>query len=216
MSILNPTSWFASKKLTLDRVKLDDLKREKFKLENDIKLLEKEEEQVNKDRESREDEYRAAHATGKESAKKAIIRKLQTLKIQTQGVESRIKTCYSIYQTTIGLIAVKENQAFYEKLGVGALVMKMDIDELQTFIQNATIEGELRSEKLAQLLGATDILTETDSASEAILISEWDAALLNKPSHHPIKMSADEDLAAAVHRAGAAAEHLNRIMKEKG
>jgi len=102
--------------------------------DNDIKLLEKEEDQIARDRESREDEYRAAHAAGRESAKKAIIRKLETLKIHSQGVASRFKTCYSIYQTTIGLIAVKENQAFFEKLGVGSLVMKMDINELQTFM----------------------------------------------------------------------------------
>ena len=213
MSIFNPTSWFAGKKQTLDAVKLDDLKREKYKLESDIKLLEREEEQLTKERESREDEYRAAHAAGKESNKKAIIRKLETLKIQSQGVASRLKTCYSIYQTTIGLIAVKENQAFFQKLGVGSLVMKMDIDELQTFIQNATVEGELRNDKLAQLLGATTTLTETDTSGDAILISEYDAELLGKSSNRPVQTSADDEL-AALHRVGAAAEQLNKTMRE--
>lgn len=210
MAIFNPTSWFAAKKLTLDKVKLDDLKREKIKLENDIRLLEKEEEQVNSNRESREDEYRAAHTAGKEVQKRAVIRKLETLKVQSQGITSRIKTCYAIYQTTIGLIAVKENQAFYERLGVGALVMKMDIDELQTFIQNATIEGEFRNEQLARLLGATNVLTENDNTGDAILISEYDAELLGKPSHR----SAESE-SAALHRVEKAADNLNRTMRRE-
>ncbi|MDR2171561.1 MAG: hypothetical protein LBP59_15575 [Planctomycetaceae bacterium] len=220
MSIFNPFSLFSKRKLTLSRVQIDELKREQFKLEGDIRKLEKEEEQLNKDREQREDDYRAAHAAGKETAKKTIIRKLETLKIQMKSIETRLKTCYSIYQTTIGLIAVKENQTFFEKLGVGSLVMKMDIDELQSFIQEATVEGELQQEKLARLLGATNAMTETDNSSEAILISEYDAELLGKTLHHTETATAnfessEKDYAEILDRTANAVNELNQTMKEK-
>ncbi|MDR2641314.1 MAG: hypothetical protein LBC74_00805 [Planctomycetaceae bacterium] len=222
MVVFNPFSWFKGK-LTLSRVQLDDLKREQFKLEGDIRKLEKEEEQLNKEREQREDEYRVAHANGKEVIKKTIIRKLETLKIQSKSVATRLKTCYSIYQTTIGLIAVKENQAFFEKLGIGSLVMKMDIDELQSFIQEATIEGELQQEKLARLLGATNAMTETDGSSEAILISQYDEELLGKYSNHTesapttstsISNSSDKEYAEILDRTANAVNELNQTMKE--
>jgi hypothetical protein len=222
MAVFNPFSWFSKGKLTLARVQLDDLKREQFKLEGDIRKLEKEEEQLNLERERREDEYRTAHTNGKDVIKKTIIRKLETLKIQAKSVETRLKTCYSIYQTTIGLIAVKENQAFFEKLGVGSLVMKMDIDELQSFIQEATVEGELQQEKLARLLGATNAMTETDSSGDAILISQYDEELLGKMSSRTeaVTMTTNTDdseknYAEILDRTANAVSELNQTMKEK-
>ncbi|MDR2763104.1 MAG: hypothetical protein LBB88_10910 [Planctomycetaceae bacterium] len=220
MSLFNPFSWFGKKKVTLDQVQLDDLKREQFKLEGDVRKLEKEEEQLQKEKEQRENEYRDAHANGKDNLKKTIIRKLETLKIQTKSVETRLKTCYSIYQTTIGLIAVKENQAFFEKLGVGSLVMKMDIDELQSFIQEATVEGELKQEKLARLLSATNSMTNTNDSEDAILISEYDAELLgkntrfNEPSTNEDN-SSDKNYAEILNRTANAVNELNQTMKEK-
>ncbi|MDR2756079.1 MAG: hypothetical protein LBC20_10255 [Planctomycetaceae bacterium] len=221
MSTFNPLSWFTKKKMTLAQVQLGDLKREQFKLEGDVRRLEKEEEQLQKEKEQNEDKYRNAHAAGKEFVKKTIIRKLETLKIQTKSVETRLKTCYSLYQTTIGLIAVKENQTFFEKLGVGSLVMKMDIDELQSFIQEATVEGELQQDKLARLLGATNAMTETNDLGDAILISEYDAELLGKTSRQTEistttnSETSDQNYAEILDRTANAVNELNQTMKEK-
>ena len=212
MSIFNPTTWLASKKLSLDKVKLDDLKREKFKLENEIKLLKKEEEQANSKRESLEDDYRDAHPMGKEAVLDSIARDLETLEMESQGVVSRIEMAYSVYQTTIGLIVIKKNQAFFERCGVGSLVGKMNIDELRDLMQKATVEGKLQRDKLAQLLGATNILTETDNTRKENLRAKYDA-LLDKPMHRPVRTSADEEL-AALNRVEKAAERVTRAMKE--
>ncbi len=128
-------------------------------------------------------EYRAAHNAGRETAKRSVAQKLQNLRMRRKGVETRLSYTSKMFQTVMGMLIIKENMNFFEKLGVGSVISNMDLGELENYVTEATIEGTLHQEKLAAMLrGVSEGVDQLDGvARDAALgnfMAELDAELL--------------------------------------
>lgn len=172
---------------TLKSLSLDDLKREHLAVESEWNKLLEESEKTGRDEEQLKEEYKAAHVTGRLSLKRTIAQKLRTLQLKRKGIETRFAYTNKMLQAVTGLLTIKENMVFFDKLGVGSLLTRMDIGELETFVLDATVEGTLQQDKLAAALqgisGGVESLSQA-SADPGMddFMDELDAELLDTPS----------------------------------
>ena len=188
MSILERISkLFGKGKATLKSLSVDDLKREHISVETEWnKLIEESEKFVGDDAQLKE-EYKAAHVAGKMPLKRIIAQKIQTLDLKRKGTETRLAYTTKMLQTVTGLLTIKENMVFFEKLGVGSLLAQMDIAELERFVLDATVEGTLQQDKLVAALqgitGGIDALAQS-SGDPGIdeFMDNLDAELLDVPT----------------------------------
>jgi hypothetical protein len=69
---------------------------------------------------------------------------------------------------------LRENQQMLQQMGLSSIVSKMDLDELQAYVERATIEGQFQMEKFTELLavmeaGDTLDVGSVDAETQAIL-----------------------------------------------
>jgi len=166
------------KKPTLKELPLDDLKREQFAIQNELRKLESDNEKNENDELQLKEEYKAAHLANRETSKRSVAQKLQNLKMRRKGVETRLAYTNKMFQVVTGMIIIKENMAFFEKIGVGSVISNMDLGELENYVAEATIEGTLQQEKLAAMLrGIDDGVLQLGSVSQDTSIGEFMAEL---------------------------------------
>ena len=166
------------KKPTLKQLPLDDLKREQLTVQNELRKLEIENDKIEKDEWQLKEEYKAAHAAGRESLKRSVAQKLQNLQMRRKGVDTRLAYTNKMFQTVTGMLIIKENMAFFEKLGVGSVISDMDLGELENYVAEATIEGTLQQEKLAAMLqGINDGVSQLSGVSQDTSIGNYMAEL---------------------------------------
>ena len=188
MGILdNLEKLFGKGKPTLKSLSVDDLKREHTSVETEWNRLIDDSEKIVTDDSQLKEEYKAAHAAGKLPLKKIIAQKLQNLETKRKGVETRLAYTTKMLHAVTGLLTIKENMVFFEKLGVGSLLAQMDIAELERFVLDATVEGTLQQDKLAAALqavsGGVDMLSQSsgDSGIDDFM-DNLDAELLDTPT----------------------------------
>ena len=188
---------FGKGKPTLKSLSVDDLKREHVSVETEWNRLIEDSEKIVTDDAQLKEEYKAAHAAGKLPLKKIIAQKLQNLELKRKGVETRLAYTTKMMHAVTGLLTIKENMVFFEKLGVGSLLAQMDIDELERFVLDATVEGTLQQDKLAAALqgvtGGIDALSQT-SGDPGIdeFMDNLDAELLDTPTTETPGLTAGE------------------------
>ena len=87
------------------------------------------------------------------------------------GVDTRASYLQKMLRTVNGFLLIKENMAFFDKMGVASALAQMDMSEIEAFINEATVEGTLKQDKLAALLqSVTDgVATISESASDGSL-----------------------------------------------
>jgi hypothetical protein len=174
------------KRPTLKQLPLDDLKREQLTVQNELRKLENENDKKEKDEWQLKEEYKAAHVAGRDSLKRSVAQKLQNVQMRRTGLDTRLAYTNKMYQTVTGLLIIKENMAFFEKLGVGSVISDMDLGELENYVAEATIEGTLQQEKLAAMLqgindGVSQLSGVSQDASIGDFMAELDAELIGSP-----------------------------------
>jgi hypothetical protein len=172
------------KKPTFKQLSLDDLRREQLTVQNELRKLEHETERYEKDEWQLKEEYKAAHAAGLDSLKRSVAQKLQNLQMRRKGVDSRLAYTNKMYQTVTGMLIIKENMEFFDRLGVGSVISNMDLSELENYVTGATIEGTLQQEKLAEMLqnitsGVKRLNDESQDTGINNFMAELDLELLS-------------------------------------
>jgi len=172
------------KRPTLKQLPLDTLKREQLTVQHELNNLEKENEKLEKTESQYKEEYRAAHAAGRDSLKRSVAQKLQVHRMRRKGIDTQLAYTNKMFQTVTGMLIIKENMAFFERLGVGSVISNMDLGELENYVTEATVEGTLQQEKLAAMLqGITTGVERLSGVSQDTgigdLMAELDAELLD-------------------------------------
>ncbi len=137
---------------SLKQLSLDALRREYIAVETELEKLGEENDRIECDDSQLKEEYRAAHGSNRVTLKKTIARKLQNLELKRKGIETRLAYTNKMFRTIIGMITIKENMEFFDRVGVGSVIGGMDIGELENYVVAATVEGTLQQEKLAVIL----------------------------------------------------------------
>ena len=159
---------FGKKTPTLWNLKLDDLNRERITLQQEQHKLDMEADRLHKDEIQLKSEYGVAQTP---TQKKIVARKIQNVRLRNRAIDTKSTHCYKLAQTVNNFILIKENMEFFDRMGVATILTQMDMGEIETYINEATVEGTLQQEKLA------GVLQQVSEGSERIIESTVDQSL---------------------------------------
>ena len=155
---------FGGKAKTLESVSLDELRRERIRVEQEearqIKKLEELEQSKQKLFEKGTDEPAQRQQI-------VVARKIKELDQQARNFDQTLKLLSRQLRIVTGFIHVKENKELLAKTAVSSLLTKMDLADLQRFVEAATVEGQFQMDKFEHILGTLeDYDLDTAAASE--------------------------------------------------
>ncbi len=151
------------KKMTIDDLKMEDLKREKIHWSNEVTRYERREEELVESEAKLKSEYARAD---RESMKRSIARKIQSIRTEQKGIADKIQFCFKHAQIAENFINIKRDKDFYTKEGISSVMDMMSVEEIESMMTQTSEDGVLKREKLAALLKAQQEGMDLISSSE--------------------------------------------------
>jgi len=149
-------------KASLDDLSLDDLRREKIRLDQEErKLLERLRNAEAQKRTLFEEGVRKAS----EREQRVIARKIKELDVEATSMDRTLDAISKQTRIINGLLQVKERYRFLQESGVSSLLKDIDLQELIIYIDKASVDGEFHLDKFDELINA---LEEADSIAPGV------------------------------------------------
>ena len=153
MAILDGIKELFGGRKGIDRVSVDELKREKIRLEQMERRVSKEVDGV-------EAEKHRLFLKGKDEAgsrqRLTIARKIKELDARARAKQQQLTFFHKHLRIVDGLLQIKENMALLKELKVGSLITNMSVEELTAYVEQATIQGQFEMDKFTSLLESLD------------------------------------------------------------
>lgn len=150
-------SLFATKgkvsRQTLQNVSPKDIRREKIKVEQTENRVTREIEDLEKQKEAF---FSKGVHTGSDRQKLQFARKIKELDAQVQARDQQLALISRNLRVLNGISQLKENERVLRDLGMEGVVNSMDLTELQSYVEKATVEGQFQMDKFNEILGALD------------------------------------------------------------
>jgi len=142
-----------SGKRKFSNIDLDELRKERIRLEQTEMGLVEEVEQI----EAQKQELFSQGAAEKSQRLQLIAaRKIKELDAKAKQRDKGLTVVSHKARVLSGLISIKENEAILQDMGISSLVSGMDLVSLAKYIDQATVDGELRMERLGEVLGLVE------------------------------------------------------------
>jgi hypothetical protein len=155
---------FGGKAKTLQSVTIDELRRERIRIEQEESRQIKRINELERDKQALFEK-----GTDEPSQRQQVIfaRKIKELDQQGRNYDQTLKLLSRQLRIISGFIHVKENKQLLEKTAVSTLLAKMDLADLQRFVEAATVEGQFQMDKFEHILGTLeDYDLDTTAVSE--------------------------------------------------
>lgn len=147
---------------TLEDLRLDDLRHEKIRLEQEErKMLSRLREVEARKRQLFEEGVK----NPSEREQRVIARRIKELDVRAANMDRMLHAISKQMRILNGLIAVKERARVMAETGISKLLADIDLQDLIMYIDKASVDGEFHMSKFDELLG---ILEEADSLSPEI------------------------------------------------
>ncbi len=138
---------------TLQKVSPEDIRRERIKVEQTEIRVTREIE----DFESQKEAFFAKGVNaGSERQKLQYARKVKELDGQVKARDQQLSLISRNLRVLNGISQLKETERVLRDLGMEGLVNSMDLTELQSFVEKATVEGQFQMDKFNEILGSLD------------------------------------------------------------
>jgi hypothetical protein len=148
-----------SRKANLDDLPLDDLKREKIRLEQEERKM------LARLREA-ENQKRQLFSEGVQKAsdreQRVIARRIKELDVEAQNMDRMLQIISKQMRTINGLIQLKERSRLAAESGMGEMLQGIDLQDLIIYIDKASVDGEFQMDKFNELLR---VLEEAEAIS---------------------------------------------------
>ncbi len=151
--VKEPEKIEGNKPARLEDIKVDDLKREKVRLDleerktlNEVRDLEAQKRKLFEE---------GVKASGSREAK-IIARKLKEVDGQAANLDRLLDSLSQQTRLINGLIQAKDLARIQKESGIGSMLQNFDLQDLVVFIDNAFIDGEFNQSKMNEMLGVMD------------------------------------------------------------
>lgn len=146
---------------TIQKVALEDLSREKSRLS-------KVKEEIFDQQEKLRKKERQLLSEGKEvdsnREKKLIASRIRDVRNESKVLDQRYNFAEKCYKITAGLYTVKENEEYYDKLGLGGVLKGIPVENLVSYIESAPDGAEDNLDQMQDILSSlSDASERTDS-----------------------------------------------------
>jgi hypothetical protein len=137
----------------LEDVKLDDLKREKVRLDqeerkllSDIRDIESQKQKLFQDG--------VQNVSQREQI--VLARRIKELDVQAANMDRMLQSISKQTRTLNGLVQIKERFRLNTESGLASMLTNLDLSELVTYIDTASVDGEFHMTKLDDILRAME------------------------------------------------------------
>ena len=157
---------FGGKAKTLESVSIDDLRRERIRIEQEEARQIKKLDELEKNKQALFE-----RGTDEPSQRQQVIvaRKIKELDQQARNFDQTLKLLSRQLRIIGGFLHVKENKQLLQKTAISSLLATMDLADLQRFVEAATVEGQFQMDKFEHILGTLeDYDLDTTAASEDV------------------------------------------------
>ena len=167
---------------TLQNVSPEDIRREKIKVEQTENRVTCEIEELEKQRDAI---FSKGVDAGSDRQKLHFARKVKELDAQVQARDHQLALISRNLRVLNGISQLKENERVVGDLGMEGLVNTMDLMELQSYVEKATVEGQFQMDKFNEILGALDSAEgvykfETDDSDTLTILDAMNRAAIQK------------------------------------
>jgi len=155
---------FGGKPKTLESVSIDELRRERIRIEQEEARQIKKLDELEKNK-----QVLFEKGTDEPSQRQQVIvaRKIKELDQQGRNFDQTLKLLSRQLRIIAGFLHVKENKELLKKTAISSLLATMDLADLQRFVEAATVEGQFQMDKFEHILGTLeDYDLDTAAASE--------------------------------------------------
>ena len=143
---------FARKK-RLEDISLDDLKRERIRLDQEEKKYSRRIEEIEEDKKRLFMEGKDETSQRKQTI---LARKIKEKDAEAKNVDRNLQFFSRQLRIINGFVQLKENQRILQQSGISAIISNVDLQELQIYVDQATIDGVFHLDKFADILGTLE------------------------------------------------------------
>ena len=145
--------WFGDRKQTLEDLSLDEMRKEKIRLDQEEKKLMLRLDQIE---EQKKKVFLMGREEPSERKKMVLARKFKELDVQAKSMERNLQYFSKQLRIINGFMNLKENRRILQESGLTAIISNMDLQELQIYVDQASIDGTFQLEKLQEVLGTLE------------------------------------------------------------
>lgn len=138
---------------TLADLGLDDLRREKIRIEQEerkilarIRDLETQKRRL----------FEQGTRLSSEREQRALARQIRDLDVQAQNMDRMLQAFSKQMRVITGLLQIKERQIHNGASAFSELVNQLDLQEVLLYVDHSSVEGEFHLSKFDQILGAME------------------------------------------------------------
>jgi len=169
MAILDPIKKWVRHKRSIEDISVDELRREKIRLEQ-------EEAKMARQVEDLETQKQQLFLKGKDEAsarqQRILATKIKELDVQARNLDKNLRFVSKQLRIINGFLQIKENQRLFQEAGVSGLISKIDLQTLQRYVEEASIEGVFQLDKFQ------DILSTLEETEKIVGVVEEDKDIL--------------------------------------
>ena len=140
---------FGKGRQTLDDLSTDELRKERIRLENEEKKLMKRLDDI-------EEEKRRVFLQGRDESserkKMVLARKYKELDVQARNMARNMQYFSKQLRIVNGFLNLKDNERILKASGLSNIISRMDLQELQIYVDEASIDGSFQFDKLQDVL----------------------------------------------------------------
>lgn len=144
------TSRFKKPTQTLDDIPLEELRREQVRLEQQEKKLVKEIDDLENKKKALFAEGKAAD--GSTHRQRSIAQRIVSVDREVKMTDRKLRTISKQLQAVNNFVYLKQSKRELEQSGLFGMINQMDLEDLDAWIEKASIDGELNVSKLEDML----------------------------------------------------------------
>ncbi len=156
MAVLDPIRKWLDRKRSIEDLTMDELRREKIRLEQEegklahrVEDLEKQKQQL----------FMKGKDEPSELQQRILASKIKEVDVQAKNLAKNLRFISRQLRIINGFLQIKENQRLLQESGISSLINTIDLATLRTYVEQASIEGVFQLDKFQEILGT---LEETD------------------------------------------------------
>ena len=156
----------APEKVRLEDLTLDDLRREKVRLDQEERKLLARLREIEKRKKAL---FNEGVRNSSEREQRAIARRIKDLDVESRNLDRLLQVISKQQRILNGLIQIKESARVMQETGISHILKEIDLQDLIMYIDQASVDGEFHLDKFDELIGA---LEQADALSPEITEDE--------------------------------------------
>jgi hypothetical protein len=194
---------FFQRKRSLKDITVDELRREKIRLEHEESRLAGQVEELER---SKQQVFLRGKDESSERQQRILATKIKELDVQAGSMDRNLRFISKQLRIVNGFIQIKENQRLIQEAGLASIISSIDMEKLQQYVEQASVEGSFQWDKFESILGNledTEKITgvgEEDKDIQEIMKAMQEAKVASVESPEAAETMARDKLDTILHK----------------